>query len=232
MKATIKPLAPPPPPPPPPIIIPRGTPCYGGLDLARTRDTTALGLIFDLGDVLAAFAKLWLPEDTAKELVGTVPYQLWAQKGLITLTPGNVCDYEFVERDILALHAMFPLLELRFDPYNAENLTQRLEAGGIPRVAFAQTIGNFAAPTAELERLILSQKIVHDGHELLAWQIGNTKVKTDANGNKRPVKAGPDDVRKIDAVVGLTMAIAGWMIGNAVPAGSAYDTPEGGAILL
>ena len=218
--------------PPEGFKVPRGTPCFGGLDLARTRDTTAFGAIFDLGDVLAAYAKLWLPEDTARDMVGTVAYELWAQQKLITLTPGNVCDYEFVERDILEFHEQFPVLELRYDPYNAENLTQRLEAGGIPRIKFPQVPKFFASPTAELERLILSQRIIHDGHELLAWQMGNAKIKTDANGNKRPVKATADDVRKIDAVVALIMALAGWMEANGVAGGSAYDTPEGGVILL
>jgi phage terminase large subunit-like protein len=193
-----------------------GAPCFGGLDLAKTRDTTAFVLLFDFGDDLFLLPRFWLPEETALQTVGKVPYQLWAEEKLITLTEGNVCDYAIVERDILELHELYNIRDLGFDRTYAEELTQRLETAGIPRTEVPQTMGHLAGPTAELERLILKQIIHHDGHAVFSWQMGNARVKTDANGNKRLKKPSPDDVRKIDGPAALVNAVRCWMnwIGN------------------
>jgi len=198
-----------------------GRDCWAGLDLAQTLDTTALVLVFPMEDgsfkVLPFF---WLPEETAKKMQDRVPWLQWAEAGHVRLTPGNVCDYGFVKSQIRELALLFNIRELAFDPKFAEQVTQEIEQGscdshgqvieegtGIPRIKFPQTITNFCGPTAELERLVLSQQIHHNGHPVLAWQVGNTNVYTDCNCNKRPTKPTPNDYRKIDGVVGTIMAL-------------------------
>lgn len=193
-----------------------GLPCYAGLDLAKTQDTTSLQLIFpnypEEGDY-ACLSWFWLPEDTANDRGQINPYLDWSTRGYLELTPGNVCDYAFIEKRIAELAKLFDVREIAYDPYNAEQTTQRIEEQtGIPRVAFPQTIANFAAPTSELERLILSQKFHHNSHPVMTWQAGNVSVKSDANGNKRPVKPKPNDSRKIDGIVAAIMGLARAMI--------------------
>lgn len=208
--------------------------CYGGLDLAKTRDTAALDLLFEQPDgTLRSRSVFWLPEDTAHEMRGIVPYLLWKEQGYIRLTPGNVCDYEFIERDILEIHEKTPIKALAFDPWNAEQLTQRLEAKGITRHAFPQNIGHYASPTSELERLILSQRIHHNGHPIQSWQFGHVQVRANANGDKRPIKPKPDDYRKIDSVAAKIMALRMWQQGSAAePQGNAYTDDNPGVVLL
>lgn len=209
-----------------------GRSCYAGLDLSRTSDTTSLQLIFppeNDTDDYHLISRFWLPEDKARELRGTIPYDLWAEQGLITLTPGNVVDYAFIEREIGELTQKFQIEKFAFDKTYAEDVTQRIEANfGIERVQFAQTIMNFAGPTAEFERLVISAPrtvdndatdqpprnernpvLLHNGHALMRWQVGNVRIKVDANNNKRPVKPNnPMDPRKIDGVVAAIMALA------------------------
>jgi len=209
-----------------------GLKCVGGLDLAKTRDTTALALVFEMPNgKLRVRPHFWLPKETAHELVGRVPFELWAEKGFVTLTEGSVCDYEVVEKEILKFKELYDIREIAFDPNNAELLTQRLEAAGIPRVCFPQQMPHLGPATSELERLILSEGIEHNGHPVLSWQFGNAKVKTDANGYKRPIKPAPDDIRKIDGVVATVMAVARHF-GDAIDQSTAYDDPDGGVILL
>ncbi len=188
-----------------------GHACFGGLDLAKVLDMTSLALIFrDPADetLLRLFNWYWLPEETAEERRDLVPYHLWAEQGWLTLTDGNVCDYRQVKRDIVQLHERFRISDLAFDPWNAEDTTQQLELEhGIQRHEFRQTIGNYAHPTAEFERLLRCGLLVNDGNPITKWQAGHVNVKTDDSGNIRPVKPKKEDIRKIDGIVAGIMAL-------------------------
>jgi len=198
-----------------------GCECYGGLDLAKTRDMTAFVLVFPEGkDHYLLLPFFWLPEDltTDPKNPNRHMYTQWATDGFVTLTPGNVTDYDFVERDIVAISKRFDLRSFAFDPYNAEQLTQRLEeTHGLHRVLFPQTIVKFAEPTSEFERLVVSGAIQHNGNPILSWQAGHVTIRTDANNNKRPVKPKHNDYRKIDGMVGGIMAIGEAMFHETVP---------------
>lgn len=188
-----------------------GQECWAGLDLAKTRDTTSLQLLFRHGDGYRLLSYFWLPEATAKESAHMgASYFNWKSSGHLFLTPGEVCDYSFVFKTISELSKKFKIQELAYDPYNAEDLTQKIENElGVTRIEFRQVIQNFAGPTAEFERLVIQGEMKHNGHPLMSWQIGNAQVsKPDVNANKRPVKAKPDDHRKIDGVVAAVMALA------------------------
>jgi phage terminase large subunit-like protein len=194
-----------------------GRKCYAGLDLSMGEDMTALLLLFppigdgstDDGYKLLPF--FWLPEDTALDPDQLNPYRGWAEadEKFLETHPGNVCDYTFVEKRIVELHQLYPIIELAYDPYRAEQLTQSLEDNhSIARVKFPQTVPNFATPTAEFERLVLAGQLHHNGHPILSWQAGHVSVKTDANNNKRPVKPPHGDRRKIDGIVAAIQALA------------------------
>lgn len=219
-----------------------GMDCYAGLDLSRTCDTTSLQLLFppkEPGKPYYLISRFWLPEEKARELAGKVPYLQWADQGLITLTPGNVVDYAFIEKEIDQLSEKFSITKLAYDKTYAEDVTQRIEANsGIPRIQFGQTIMNFAGPSAEFERLIISGNpanqtetptadssvLLHNGHAVMRWQVGNVRVKVDVNNNKRPVKPNnPMDHRKVDGVVAAIMALALAIDPSNGPQRSYYD---------
>ncbi len=184
-----------------------GQDCWGGLDLAKTRDLTAFVLCFP-GDKYRFLPFFWLPEDAVNDPDNPEQYRIWAEQGWLRKTPGNVCDYSFIKRDLTDLAQRFQIRSYAFDPYNAEHLTQELEEEcGLPRFAFPQTISNFAGPTAEFERLVVGRGLEHSGHPTLTWNIGNVSVRVDANNNKRPVKPPVGDRRKIDGVVAAIMAL-------------------------
>jgi phage terminase large subunit-like protein len=207
----------------------KGRDCYAGLDLSKTRDTTALVLVFPWEDerfrVLPFF---WLPADTAIRQRGRVPYEVWADQGLITLVPGSVVEYDKVQEKIRWARDTFNLKIVAFDKWHGLPVIQPLQLEGIECEEFGQTMGDFAGPTADFERLILSRKWEHNGHAVLSWQMGNTRVKTDPSGNRRPIKPKPDDYRKIDGIVAAVMGLEKGLQGSGGGGewGSFYDLPD------
>lgn len=188
-----------------------GQRCGAGLDLAKITDTAAFCLVFPDEDDPALFRILpwfWLPSETAEKRKDIVPYPTWAQMGLITLTEGDVCDYDAIRQHIGAASRKYRIWELAFDPWNAESLTQDLERQfGIKRHEFRQTINRYAHPTAEFERLIKARSLSNNGHLILQWQAGHVRVKTDVAGNIRPVKQKHGDHRTIDGIVAAIMGL-------------------------
>jgi phage terminase large subunit-like protein len=186
-----------------------GRPIFAGLDLSKTEDMTALVLATAHDGLVWLWPMFWMPEATARRHNHLAPFVQWAHDGLIELTPGDVVDYAHVEAAIGQLHERYGIAELVFDRWHGEELTQRLEnLHGIKRAEFAQSITNFAKPTAEFERRVIAGTLRHPRHPVLTWQANHASVKTDQNGNKRPVKPVKEDIKKIDGIVGAIMALS------------------------
>lgn len=189
-----------------------GQECIAALDLAKTRDMTALVLVFDDGEIIRLLPYLWMPEATAHDRRALIDYAGWAKAGHLHLTPGETMRYDLLEADFTRLAEKFYIRELVFDPWGAEATTQSIaEKLGIERVQFKQSMGNFAEATAEFERRLLNRTLKHNGNPVLAWQAGHCQVYSDANGNKRPVKPKVGDIRTIDGIVASVMGVARWM---------------------
>jgi phage terminase large subunit-like protein len=192
-----------------------GRPCYGGLDLAIKSDTTALSLIFPWEQKpngeqrYRLLTWFWLPQATADRQATLVPWKSWERGGHITLTPGDVCDFQFVRARIVDFSRKFRLQGLAFDRTYAHVLAQQLQdEDGIKMAEFPQTIMAFAEPTAAFERLVIAGDIEHNANPVLDWQMGNVNVKRDVNNNIRPVKPPDGEHRKIDGAVSSIMALA------------------------
>ena len=75
-------------------------------------------------------------------------------------------------------------------------------------------------PTKELEKLILSRKLIHNGNPILRWMTSNVTVRTDVNANIMPDKKKSTD--RIDGVVATIIALARAMVHQ--DEGSVYET--------
>jgi phage terminase large subunit-like protein len=132
-----------------PVIVIPHSPAFGGLDLSETQDLSALAILFeDDDDWLDLMMKFWLPESNIVELERkhNLPYRAWADKGFITLTPGNVIDYAFIRRDVNEIAGDHDLRKLLVDPYNAAKLTIELaEQDGLPVESIRQGFLSFRA---------------------------------------------------------------------------------------
>lgn len=187
----------------------KGRKVFAGLDLSSTKDVTALVLlVLDPDgityDVVPFF---WIPEENIAKRVerDRVDYDVWHRQGFLLTTPGNVVDQEFIRTSINALATEFHFQEIAIDRWNAAKLQTELMADGFTVVPFGQGFASMAAPTAELERLLLAGLIRHGGHPVLRWMSQNVATTQDAAGNMKPDKSKSTD--RIDGIVALIMAI-------------------------
>jgi phage terminase large subunit-like protein len=192
-----------------------GRECYGGLDLAMKRDTTALALVFPWEQKSTGewryrlLTYFWLPRTAAEKQRNLLPWSAWEQQGHITLGDGDVCDFPFVRKQIKEIAQRFNLKGLAYDRTYAHVLAQQLQdEDGLKLQEFPQTIMAFAEPTAMFERLVIARDLEHNDNKVMTWQAGNVNVKRDVNNNIRPVKPPDDQHQKIDGPVAAIMGLA------------------------
>ena len=87
----------------------------------------------------------------------------------------------------------------------AVQMSQNLEGLGFTLVQFGQGYRDMSPPTKELMKLTLEQKIAHNGHPVLRWNMDNIFIKRDPAGNIKPDKE--KSTEKIDGTVATIMAL-------------------------
>lgn len=187
----------------------KGATCYGGLDLSSTTDVTALVLVFpDLDGSYEVLCRFWVPEDSAerREQRDRVPYRSWERQDKLTMTPGDVVDYDFIRAEVNDLAGLYDLRKLFVDPYNATQLTGQLQGDGIPVELLRQGFLSLSPPTKELERLVIGKRLRHGSNPVLNWMADNAVAIKDAAGNLKLDKS--KSTEKIDGMAALVNAIA------------------------
>ena len=106
-----------------------------------------------------------------------IPYDIWLKHGYIKVTPGNVVDYNVIEKDIGDLAKKYKIEQIGFDPWAAHQLAGNLADGGLEMVEMRQGAKTLSPPTKELEKLIRGQQIEHGGSPVMRWMINNVTVK-------------------------------------------------------
>lgn len=190
-----------------------GRECFGGLDLASTSDLCAVCWDFPESsgghDVIW---RMWAPEAALpslnKRTAGAA--QVWVRRGLLTLTPGNVTDYDYIRQQINRDRASFRAREIAYDPWNSSQLVNNLVSDGATMVPVRQGFASLSSPTKEFKRLLLQgcegePRYRHGANGCLRWQIDNFAVEMDAAANVKPSKAKAGD--KIDGLVAAIMAL-------------------------
>ena len=185
--------------------------CWAGLDLASTRDISALVLLFKEDEKFIVIPYFFIPEDNAKKRSerDKVDYVTWIRDNHIIATNGDVADYNFIKEKIMELGNDFRIQSICFDRWNASQLVIDLTNEGVPMEPFGQGFQSMAAPSKQLESLILSKQILHNGNPVLKWMISNTVMEEDAAGNIKPSKKKSSE--KIDGVVSLIMSLGSYM---------------------
>lgn len=192
-----------------------GRRAFGGLDLASVSDLTALCWLFpdesDRGgyDVLW---RMWMPEDALPALDAATnrTASAWVKDGWITLTPGDVTDYEFIKAQMLRDMDAFNVQAVGFDPWNASQLSNDLSAEGVPLEVVRQGPASLSAPLKEIDRLVRlgtpsAPMFRHGGNPVARWMADNLRPRTDANGNVAPDKK--KSMQKIDGISAATTAM-------------------------
>jgi phage terminase large subunit-like protein len=180
-------------------------PCYLAGDLASKHDLVALMQLFCLPDKrYALFGKYYLPAATL-DLPENQHYRNWQIQGWIESAGDDVTDLEQFKEDAMELCREYQVEEFPFDPNRAWGVFPALQREGLPVVEYRNTVLTMSEPMKELDALIRSGRIIHNGDPVLAWAIANTTGKIDKKDNVFPNKESP--ANKIDPVVSALMAI-------------------------
>lgn len=183
----------------------RDLPCYVGVDLAATSDLTAVSYLVVKDDLYYFKTDYYLPESALREKPDRETYKYWKQMGLLTVTEGNVTDYDYITNDIMKYSNVVSIQKVGYDKYNATQWAISATELGLPLEEYPQTLGNFNKPTREMERLLLSGKAVVDNNEITRWCFKNVTLKSDYNGNVKPNKA--INAKKIDGTISMIQAL-------------------------
>lgn len=190
-----------------PDTLPRK--CWGGLDVAAVSDLTAEVLLFPCQSDPAALdvlARFWLPENVLRESKHRALYQQWLSGGWLTLTPGDVVDYAFVQAQVVADAARYGLVDLAIDRlFQGQQLATDLQDEEIAVFPFGQGFLSFAAPMVEFQRRLEAKRLHHGANPILRWMADHVVVRTDPAGNLKPDRQRSSE--KIDGVVALVMAL-------------------------
>lgn len=184
-----------------------GMPCWMALDLASTRDICALRIVWRDGDKWLTWGRGYVPRASVQLRAqrGTVSYAPWVASGHLVETDGDVTDYAVIERDIGAIRERFDVRSIAFDPWNAQDLCNRLTEAGAPMIKFIQGPKSYHPAMQEVERAYVAGNLVHDGDPVLTWCAANLVARKDVNGNTAPDRQRSSD--KIDAMAALFMAV-------------------------
>ena len=188
-----------------------GMKCYAGLDLSSTQDLTGLTLLFPPQDGLEtwyAIFEAWIPAENMKKRVmqDKVPYDRWTNEKYLHATPGNAVDYDFVQATIEQAAAKYELVLLATDPWNSRMLTQQLMKKDIEIIEVSQTMAGLSPAMKHIEKLLLTDDLLHEKNPLARWCFGNLNIAIDGNENIKPMKN--KSIERIDVIVSLINAMA------------------------
>lgn len=192
------------------VDIPANTIVTVGVDLASVGDLTAVAFLYYDDDRYYCKLKYYLPASALQSGINKDMYLAWQKQGYLTVTQGNVTDYDYITKDILQITKGATINCIYYDAFNATQWAIDCTAQGLPLEDYPQNIANFNKPTRELERLILSDRIVIDDNPITRYCFRNVVLKSDHNGNVKPIK-GVARSRKIDGVIALIEALGGYL---------------------
>jgi phage terminase large subunit-like protein len=211
----------------------QGEDCFLGGDYSTVQDLSSTCLIFPPSEKHSDWRWSWfnyIPEVTLTERVkqDKVPYDIWAQAGWITPTPGHGIDYATIEADILMAKERFNVLEMGADASFATYLLQRLEQAGITYGAIKQNPSELTDPMQYIEILLREGKATHDGNPLVRWAFGNTSIWKNGSGQIKYVKEtrgrNVDHTKRIDPIAALVCGMARAKLYDPAANQSVYDT--------
>ena len=187
---------------------------YLSFDLASTSDLTCLSAMYENNGIYYFKNWYYLPQEALKTSTNKDNYKKWQRQGFLTVTQGNVTDYDYVMNDIQKLQDNSEgIVRISYDSWNATDFTIRLTESGFNMKPYSQSIGSMNRPTKAIERLIMEGKnIVIDKNPITLFCFENSVPKSDYNDNIKIIKESYEN--KIDGVIAIIMNYGGFQEEN------------------
>ena len=187
----------------------RSSYCVVGIDLSQTRDLTACVAIIERDGELYVFAQFFLPAGRLDAAIARdgIPYDIYVERGLLTLSGDNFVDYKDCYNWVTNLVEDYEILPLKigYDRYSAQYLVNDLKAYGFQTDDVYQ--GDNLWPVIEETRGLIEDGKVHIGdNDLLKIHLLNSAVQMNIQrGRGRLVKVAATE--HIDGAAALLDAM-------------------------
>lgn len=193
----------------------KGRKCYVGLDLSSTRDLTAMAILFPDEENNHVWVRMvfWMPEKAANKRAAADRMQIeqWATKKAIRKTSGDEIDCIQVARDIWKELGQYQVQDIAYDPaMSAVSICQQLQDMGVPHHLFTkfwQSKRNYTPAVHQMNRLLGSRLIHHDGDPVLRWNWSNMALEGD---EEYCMPSKEEGANKIDGGVAVLMGAGRW----------------------
>lgn len=195
----------------------RNTYAIGGCDLSSVYDLTCATLLIRKPNdpQIYVLQHYFLPRHRVEALseksekASEAPYQIWADRGLMTLCEGQMVDYSDVTNWFRQMRDEYQidLWKLGYDRamagYWAEEMSDEFGSSVMEKVA--QGAFTWSAPMKELGAVISDHLVNYNNNPILKWCLSNTAIKTTGSLDViQPVKI--QQKRRIDGLVSLLNA--------------------------
>ena len=161
----------------------------GGIDLSLAVDLTAAVIVIEKKGVSWFAAQFFLPANKVDEATQRdgLPYRIYAQRGLLTISGENTVDYHDVHEWFRKLERDFEILPLKvgYDRYSAAYLVQDMEADGFSMESVSQG-SNLTGVLIDMEGMIKDGRLrCIDDNDLMKVHMLDAALKFEEGTNRR-----------------------------------------------
>jgi len=163
----------------------KGANVYLGIDLSMTTDLTAVGWVAVKGGKFMVGQHSFMPDAKYTERMSKdrTRYDVFRDKGYLTLTEGDIVDYFYVKEWVVDFCSKYNVLQIGFDKWNASHFAQDLMNDGYPMLEIPQSITQLSEPTKKFREAVYEGKVLQMGDSMLKWALNNAILKLDQQEN-------------------------------------------------
>lgn len=182
--------------------------CVAGIDLSQTTDLTSACLLIEKDGELYVISHFWLPAEKLETAIAQdgIPYNIYIEKGVLTLSGENYIDYKSVYEWLVRAVQEYELLPLvvGYDRYSSQYLVQDLDGFGFKTDDVYQG-DNLWGVLQEMEGIFKDGHVHIGDNDLLKIHLLNSAIKMSTErGRGRLIKLRQRD--HIDGVAALADA--------------------------
>ena len=166
----------------------RGSYCVGGIDLSQSTDLTSCCIVVEKNGKLYVISHFFLPAARIKDASArdNLPYQIYVQRGLLTLSGENYIDYHDVYNWFTALIEQYEIypLAVGYDPYGASYLVQDMKAYGF-KMSDVKQGENLTGVINETDGRFHDGNFLIGDNDLLKVHLLDSALKINAENSRR-----------------------------------------------
>ena len=160
-----------------------------GIDLSLAVDLTASVICIEKDGVTWFFTQFFMPENKVQEATARdgLPYDIYRQRGLLTVCGENTVDYHAVHEWFRMLEKQYEILPLKvgYDRYSAAYLVQDMETDGYTMESVSQG-SNLTGVLIDMEGMIKDGRLrCANDNDLMKIHMLDSALKYEDGTNRR-----------------------------------------------